>query len=71
MRPRSRRFQHQGNSGRRDDGRCESGEFFPECEGFGKDLHVCSDYDETDESRREAREAHEIDRADAKRKGYD
>ena len=51
--------------------KCEHCSFFPECEGFGKDLHVCSDYDETDESRIEAREAHEIDRADAKRKGYD
>ena len=33
------------------------------------DLEVCSDYDETDEARREEREAHEIDKADAKRKG--
>ena len=33
------------------------------------DLEVCSDYDESDESRREDREAYEVDKADAKRKG--
>ena len=51
--------------------RCESCEFFPECEGFGMDMHVCEDYDESDEARREAREAYEVDKADARRKGYD
>ena len=40
-------------------------------EGFGKDMHVCGDYAESDEARREAREAYEVDKADAKRKGYD
>ena len=33
------------------------------------DLEVCSDYDESDEAIREEREAHEVDKADAKRKG--
>ena len=33
------------------------------------DLELCSDYDESDESRREDREAYEVDKADAKRKG--
>lgn len=33
------------------------------------DIEVCSDYDESDESRREDREAYEVDKADAKRKG--
>lgn len=33
------------------------------------DLEVCSDYDESAEARREEREAHEVDKADAKRKG--
>ena len=33
------------------------------------DLELCSDYDEFDESRREDREAYEVDKADAKRKG--
>lgn len=51
--------------------KCERCAFFAECEGLGMELLVCSDYDETDESRRYDREAHEIDRADAKRKGYD
>lgn len=51
--------------------RCESCEFFAECEGLGKELCVCSDYDETDEARREEREAYEVDKADARRKGYD
>ena len=32
-------------------------------------LELCSDYDESDESRREDREAYEVDKADAKRKG--
>lgn len=49
--------------------RCERCAFFSDCEGFGDDLEVCSDYDESDESRREEREAYEIDKADAKRKG--
>ena len=35
------------------------------------DLEVCSDYDESDEARREEREAYEVDKGDAKRKGYD
>ena len=51
--------------------KCERCAFFPECEGLGKELRVCSDYDETDDARREEREAYEIDKADAKRKGYD
>ena len=33
------------------------------------DLEVCSDYDESDEAIREEREAYEVDKADAKRKG--
>ena len=33
------------------------------------DLEVCSDYDESDESRNEEREAYKVDKADAKRKG--
>ena len=51
--------------------RCERCAFFAECEGFGNDLEVCSDYDESDEARREEREAFEVDKGDAKRKGYD
>ena len=35
----------------------------------GDDLEVCSDYDESDEARREEREAYEVDKGDAKRKG--
>lgn len=49
-------------------GRCG---FFAECEESGRDPDVCDDYDETDMDRREEREAHEVDKADAKRKGYD
>ena len=48
---------------------CERCAFFAECEGLGKELHVCSDYDESDETGRDDREAYEIDKADAKRKG--
>ena len=33
------------------------------------DLEVCSDYDESDEAIREEREAYEVDKGDAKRKG--
>ena len=33
------------------------------------DLEVCIDYDESDEAIREEREAYEVDKADAKRKG--
>ena len=51
--------------------RCERCSFFEECEGLGRELRVCRDYDETDESRREAREAYEVDKGDSKRKGYD
>lgn len=51
--------------------RCERCSFFSDCEGLGKDLEVCSDYDESDESRREEREAHEVEKGDEKRKGYD
>lgn len=50
--------------------KCERCAFFAECEGLGKELRVCSDYDETDEARSEEREAYEVDKADAKRKGY-
>ena len=49
-------------------GRCG---FFAECGESGRDPDVCDDYDETDVAMREEREAHEIDKADAKRKGYD
>ena len=45
--------------------RCERCEFFSECEGFGKDLHVCRDYDESDETIREDREAYEADKGDS------
>ena len=48
-------------------GRCG---FFAECGESGRDPDVCDDYD-TDGDRREEREAHEVDKADAKRKGYD
>ena len=51
--------------------KCERCAFFAECEGLGKELHVCSDYDESDESRHEELEAYEVDKADARRKGYD
>ena len=49
--------------------KCERCAFFAECEGLGNELHVCSDYDESDETRRDDREAYEVDNADAKRKG--
>ena len=49
--------------------KCKRCAFFAECEGLGKELRVCRDYDETDDTIREEREAHEIDKADAKRKG--
>ena len=49
--------------------KCERCAFFSECEGVGNELCVCGDYDESDESRREDREAYEVDKADAKRKG--
>lgn len=48
---------------------CERCAFFSECEGFGKELLVCSDYEESDEAIREEREAYDVDKADAKRKG--
>ena len=48
---------------------CERCAFFSDCEGFGNDLEVCSDYDESDEAMREEREAYEVDKGDAKRKG--
>ena len=51
--------------------KCELCAFFAECEGLGKELGVCRDYDESDEARREEREAFEVDKGDAKRKGYD
>ena len=51
--------------------RCERCAFFAECEGLGKELGVCRDYDESDEARREEREAFEVDKGDEKRKGYD
>ena len=46
--------------------RCERCAFFSDCEGFGNDLEVCSDYDESDEAMREEREAYEVDKGDAK-----
>lgn len=49
--------------------KCERCAFFEECEGVYKEVCVCGDYDESDESRNEEREAYEIDKADAKRKG--
>ena len=49
--------------------KCERCAFFAECEGLGKELFVCSDYDESDEARSEEREAYDVDKADAKRKG--
>ena len=49
--------------------KCERCAFFSECEGLGKELRVCSHYDESDEARRDGREEYEIDKADAKRKG--
>lgn len=49
--------------------KCERCAFFEECEGVGNDLELCGDYDESDESRHEEREAYEVDKADAKRKG--
>ena len=49
--------------------KCERCAFFAECEGLGKEIRVCSDYDETDDASREEREAYEIDKADAKRNG--
>lgn len=49
--------------------KCERCAFFAECEGFGRDLHICRDYDEGEEARRDDREAYEIDKGDAKRKG--
>ena len=51
--------------------KCERCSCFAECEGLGRELCVCSDYDESDEARRDDREAYEIDKADAKRKCYD
>ena len=51
--------------------KCELCAFFAECEGLGRELRVCRDYDETDEARRYDPEAYDVDKADAKRKGYD
>ena len=51
--------------------RCERCAFFSECEGLGKELGVCSDNDESDEASRDDRDAFEVDKGDAKRKGYD
>ena len=50
---------------------CEGCAFLEECEGHGKEIRVCGDYDESDEARRDDREAYEVDKGDAKRKGYD
>ena len=51
--------------------KCERCAFFSDCEGLGKEIRVCGDYDESDEARRDDREAYEVDKGDAKRKGYD
>lgn len=51
--------------------KCERCAFFSDCEGLGKEIRVCRDYDDSDEARRDDREAYEVDKGDEKRKGYD
>ena len=47
--------------------KCERCAFRHDCDGLGKELELC--YEPSDEARREDREAYEVDKADAKRKG--
>ena len=49
--------------------RCERCAFFAECEGLGTDIDEC--HEPSYEAIRDDREAYEVDKADAKRKGYD
>ena len=55
--------------------RCERCAFFHDCDRTAQGLVICTDIDEcyepSYEARREEREAYEVDKADAKRKGYD
>lgn len=47
--------------------KCERCAFRHDCDGEGKELELC--FEPSDEVMREDREAYEVDKADAKRKG--